>query len=130
MKIDIGKILMSVIMVIMFVLILAVSGALSGCEPKQGPPLETECKYNTPISLMVVEYDTQAEMNKAWEFYTRQKLPEKANAEGFATYNRAVQIHTLHVLKIRGQADSRRIETIGHELMHSFCGDWHPRTVG
>ena len=101
-----------------------------GCEQPVGPPLETECKFNTPISLMVIEYDTQAELDAKWEYYNRTQLPDSAHAEGFATYNLVTQQHVLHVLKIRGQNDSRRIETLGHELMHSFCGDWHPRTVG
>lgn len=130
MKIDFGKILMGVIMVIMFFLILAISGALTGCEPKtQGPPLETECKFSDPISLNVVELE-EREMRQKWEYYNRQKLPDNAKVEGFAIYNKVTGLHTLFILKIRGQTDSRRIETLGHELMHSFCGDWHPRTYG
>jgi hypothetical protein len=103
---------------------------LYACEQKTyGPPLLTECTFNTPLSVNIVELD-EKEMREKWEYYNRTKLPEGAKAEGFAIYNKATGLHTLFVLKIRGQGDSRRIETIGHELMHSFCGDWHPRTVG
>lgn len=123
MKFDLREIMMVVIIILVAMFLLV----MGGCEKVTGPPLETECKYDTPISLMVIEYDTQPQINAAWEFYTRDKLPKASNIGGFATYNRAVQIHTLHVLKIRGQKDSHRIETLGHELMHSFCGDWHPR---
>lgn len=130
MKIDFGKVMMALIMVIMFVMILMVSSALTGCEPKtQGPPLETECKFSDPISLNVVELD-ERQMREKWEYYNRQKLPDNARVEGFAIYNTVTGLHTLFILKIRGQTDSRRIETLGHELMHSFCGDWHPRTYG
>lgn len=129
MKLDIGKVLTGVIMVIMFFLILAVFGALTGCEPRQGPPLETECRFSNPISVNVVELD-ERQMREKWEYYNRQKLPEGAIVKGFAIHNKATGLHTLFILKIRGQNDHDRIETIGHELMHSFCGDWHPRTYG
>jgi hypothetical protein len=100
-----------------------------GCEQPVGPPLETECKYDETISLNVVELDERT-MHEKWEYYNRAKLPDGARVEGFAIYNKTTKIHTLFILKIRGQKDSRRIETLGHELMHSFCGDWHPRTYG
>lgn len=128
MKIDIGKVLMGLGMILMFFLLFGAFGALTGCEPKtHGPPLETECKYSTPIKLSVVEYESQDELNRKWEYYNQAKLPVGANASGFAIYNLVTETHTLHVLKVRGQNDDYRIETLGHELMHSFCGDWHPR---
>lgn len=100
---------------------------LYACEPKtHGPPLETECKFSDPISLNVVVLDDKT-MREKWEYYNRQKLPDGAKVEGFAIHNKTTGLHTLFILEIRGQADSRRIETLGHELMHSFCGDWHPR---
>lgn len=102
---------------------------LASCEQPKGPPLETECKFSDPISLNVVELD-ERQMREKWEYYNRQKLPAEAKVEGFAIYNKSTGLHTLFILKIRGQNDSRRIETLGHELMHSFCGDWHPRSYG
>lgn len=108
--------------------VITLSLFLASCEQPVGPPLETECKYSTPVSVYVVEYDTQSAIDDKWEYYNRTDLPEGAHAKGFATYNLVTQVHTLHVLKIRGQNDHDRIETLGHELMHSFCGDWHPRT--
>ena len=103
---------------------------LAGCEPKvHGPELETECKFSDSISLSVVELE-EREMREKWEYYNRQKLPDGAKVEGFAIHNKTTGLHTLFILKIRGQNDSRRIETLGHELLHSFCGDWHPRTYG
>ncbi len=131
MKLDINKIMMSVVIVIMFVAILWISSALTGCEPQQaGPPLETECDYSTPITLTVVEYDSEKEIVAQWEYYKKIKMPEGAKLEGFETINTRTGLHTLHVLKIRGQKDTRRIETLGHELMHSFCGAWHPSYPG
>ena len=109
------------------VALLIFAAFLAGCDPKpQGPPLLTECTFNTPLTVNIVELN-EKEMREKWEYYNRTKLPEGAEAEGFAIYNKATGLHTLFVLEIRGQNDSRRIETIGHELMHSFCGDWHPR---
>jgi hypothetical protein len=131
MKIDFNKVMMSVVIILVFGAILLISSSMTGCEPKtQGPPLETECTWSTPTTLTVVEYDSTKELATQWEFYKQQKLPDNAQLEGFATYNTRTQIHTLHILKIRGQKDSRRIETLGHELMHSFCGDWHPPYPG
>jgi hypothetical protein len=103
---------------------------LYACEQKTyGPPLETQCKFETPLSVNVVVLDDKT-MREKWEYYNRQELPDGAKVEGFAIYNKVTGLHTLFVLEIRGQGDSRRIETIGHELMHSFCGDWHPRNYG
>jgi hypothetical protein len=103
---------------------------LTGCEPKpQGPPLLTECKFETPLNVNIIVLDDKA-MREKWEYYNRTKLPEGAEVKGFAIHNKATGLHTLFVLEIRGQADHDRIETIGHELMHSFCGDWHPRNYG
>lgn len=104
------------------------AGFLVGCEKASGPPLLTECTFDTPLTVSVVEYATEDELANRWEYYNQMQLPEGAIPKGFATYNLVTRIHTLHVLKIRGQQDRDRIHTIGHELMHSFCGDWHPRT--
>lgn len=117
-----GKVLMNVALIILFFLVLA----LSGCEKASGPPLQTECTFETPLTVSVIEYATESELAQKWEYYNRTKLPEGAEAKGFATYNLVTKTHTLHVMKIRGQNDADRIQTIGHELMHSFCGDWHP----
>ena len=131
MKPDIGKLFMMFIIVLIAALVFAVSATLTGCEPKPpvGPPLETECKFVDPISVNVVVLDDKT-MREKWEYYNRQKLPDGAKVEGFAIYNKTTGLHTLFILEIRGQSDSRRIETLGHELMHSFCGDWHPRNYG
>lgn len=103
---------------------------LVGCEPKtHGPELETQCKFETPLSVNVVVLDDKTMRNK-WEYYNQQKLPENVSPDGFAIYNKTTGLHTLFILEIRGQNDHYRIETLGHELMHSFCGDWHPRNYG
>ena len=81
---------------------------LAGCEPSHGPELENDC------NTILAESD----------------MTREDKMQGFATYRPRLQLHTLHVLKIRGQNDHDRIETIGHELMHSYCGDWHPRHSG
>jgi len=106
--------------------LLVLGFSLVGCEKASGPPLLTECNYNTPVSVNVIEYATESDLAAKFEYYNRTKLPKGAEAKGFATYNLVTQIHTLHVMKIRGQNDHDRIETIGHELMHSYCGSWHP----
>jgi hypothetical protein len=107
--------------------LLVFAGFLAGCEPKVGgPELLTQCTFETPLTVSVIEYATEKELADKWEYYNRTKLPEGAEAKGFATYNLVTKTHTLHILKIRGQTDSDRIETLGHELMHSFCGAWHP----
>jgi hypothetical protein len=124
MKFDIGKIIMAVAIIIVAVFLLM----LGGCEKMSGPNLETECRFTTPISVMVYELD-QSEMDSKWEYYNKIKLPPNVHPKGFSTYNLVTQQNALFVLKIRGQNDHDRIETIGHELMHSFCGDWHPKTV-
>lgn len=108
---------------------------LAGCEPSYGPELENDCDTilaeSDIISVHIVTYDSEYELLKAFkEINPDTELTREDRMKGFATYRPRIQLHTLHVLKIRGQNDQDRIETIGHELMHSYCGDWHPRHSG
>lgn len=32
----------------------------------------------------------------------------------------------VHTLTVRGQNDTKRIETLGHEILHCLYGRWHP----
>lgn len=115
---------------ILGLVLLGFAAFLGGCDPSvtQGPPLETECKFDQPVALNVVVYPTEDALRKYWNsLHPGQELPAGATVKGLATYNTRTKIHTLHVMPIRGQNDHDRIETLGHEMMHSFCGDWHPR---
>lgn len=108
---------------------------LAGCEPSYGPQLENDCsaklQQSEVISVHVVTYENESALLKAWkEINPDTELTREDRLQGFATYKPRIQLHTLHVLRIRGQNDSMRIETLGHELMHSYCGDWHPRASG
>lgn len=108
---------------------------LAGCEPSYGPELENDCAaklaQSEVINVHVVTYDNKGALLKAFkEINPDTELTREDNLTGFATYRPRIQLHTLHVLTIRGQNDQDRIETIGHELMHSVCGDWHPRYAG
>lgn len=108
---------------------------LAGCEPSYGPELGNDCgaklQQSEVISVHVVTYENEGALLKAWkEINPDTELTREDRLQGFATYKPRLQLHTLHVLRIRGQNDSMRIETLGHELMHSYCGDWHPRAAG
>jgi type IV pilus biogenesis protein CpaD/CtpE len=102
---------------------------LSSCEPSKGPKLTSECNYSTTISINVIEYDNEATMKSYYEKLKPEMKKQKYALKGFATKNTRTEVHTLHILAIRGQNDSDRIETLGHELMHSFCGEWHPANI-
>ena len=106
-----------------------------GCEPSQGPELLNDCSetlaQSDVISVHVVTYENEGALLAAFKKINPDtELTREDKMQGFATYRPRIQLHTLHVLKIRGQNDHDRIETLGHELMHSFCGDWHPRYAG
>jgi hypothetical protein len=106
-----------------------------GCEPSQGPELLNDCSETLAqsdiISVHVVTYENESALLKAFkEINPETELTRENRMQGFATYRPRIQLHTLHVLKIRGQNDHDRIETLGHELIHSFCGEWHPRVAG
>lgn len=108
---------------------------LAGCEPTGGPELLNDCDTKLTnseiISVHVIQYDTTSDLLKRFkEINPDTELTRDDRMTGFATYRPRINLHTLHVLKIRGQNDDDRIETLGHELMHSFCGDWHPRYEG
>ena len=101
--------------------------ALAGCEKASGPALTSECRFEEVLAVNIVAYNTEGELRRYWESVNPgQELPKDATVKGLATYNTRTKVHTLHVMAIRGQNDHDRIETIGHELMHSFCGEWHP----
>lgn len=108
---------------------------LAGCEPSYGPELGNDCgaklQQSEVISVHVVTYENEGALLKAFkEINPDTELTREDRLQGFATYQPRIQLHTLHVLRIRGQNDSMRIETLGHELMHSYCQDWHPRAAG
>jgi|SRR5210317_396809 len=108
---------------------------IAGCEPSHGPELLNDCDAKLAkseiISVHVVTYENENALLKAFkEINPETKVTRENEMQGFATYQPRIQLHTLHVLKIRGQNDKYRIETLGHELMHSYCVDWHPRTAG
>ena len=108
---------------------------LAGCEPTEGPELLSDCNFKLEesaiIAVHVISYDSKSDLLKAFkEINPDTELTREDNLSGFATYRPRIQLHTLHILTIRGQNDHDRIETIGHELMHSFCQDWHPRYEG
>lgn len=122
MKFNISKFMMGLLLIIAFFAILL----LSSCEPGVGPKLTSECDYSTPITLNVVEHETEASLKDDYENILPWMKIENYTIGGFATKNLVTNTHTLHILKIRGQEDHERIEVLGHELMHSFCGEWHP----
>lgn len=114
---------------------------LAGCEPENsyGPPLLTECDYSTPRSIVVAEYENEADLERAYKELNKDFKPRDFRSYGFATHHiirdpltREIvrEFDTLHILKIRGQDDHDRIETLGHEALHSFCGAWHPVVAG
>lgn len=108
---------------------------LAGCEPTGGPELLNDCDTKLSdgeiISVNVISYDSKSALLNAFkEINPDTDLTREDGMTGFATYRPRIKLHTLHVLQIRGQNDHDRIETIGHELMHSLCGDWHPRVAG
>ena len=108
---------------------------LAGCEPSHGPELMNDCDTKLTnseiIAVNVIQYDTYRDVLNAFrEINPDTELSNDTRMEGFATYKPRIQLHTLHIIKIRGQNDHERIETLGHELMHSYCVDWHPRVAG
>ena len=108
---------------------------IAGCEPSHGPELLNDCDTKLTnseiIAVNVIQYDTYRDVLNAFKKINPDtELSDDTRMAGFATYKPRIQLHTLHILKIRGQNDHDRIETLGHELMHSYCVDWHPRTAG
>lgn len=101
----------------------------AGCEQKSyGPAFETTCKFEEPISINIAVYDSESAIRRYWESVNPgQTLPPGAEVKGLATYNTRTKVHTIHLMPIRGQNDHDRVETLGHEILHSYCGDWHPR---
>lgn len=93
---------------------LASSSALAGNLTECGAEVRT---------ITVKMYSTPLAIRQAYQELTHIR-PQ--GLKGFATYNNRTEVHTLHVLLIAGIKSGRQIQTLGHELLHALCGDWHP----
>lgn len=90
------------------------------------------CTFQEPISVRIATYETSAALMEKYRDVVssgRQLELARRNAplEGFAT--RRGNIHTLHVLEIDWDRRESTVNVLGHELLHAFCGSWHPTTL-
>jgi hypothetical protein len=132
MKLDIGKVIMSVIIIAMFFFILMVSSALSGCEPKKsgnmgrdGYRFETAQYVSTDLDTNVILVKSQQEMLTLYTEKTGKQMPPNAKLHAFATlYPTHPEVCTLYMLDPR--TTTYEPEFIGHEFAHCVFGQWHP----
>lgn len=76
-----------------------------------------------PEMVAVKFYPSRKALVKAYRAIVKQA--DAPAVEGFTTYSNKTGINTLHVLVISKQSDRGRLRTLGHELLHAVCNDWH-----
>lgn len=97
-----------------------------GIVPARADEL-AECTFDAPIELRVKVYPNEDALARRYLELAGthgRRLVRIDAPEGFATVQG--NVHTLHVLAPRSRSDRERLATLGHELLHAFCGDWHP----
>lgn len=75
-----------------------------------------------PATITVVMYNNRGSLTRQYKRLSGERV---FNLRGFTTLNNRTGIYTLHVLMIDSPR-SPALETLGHELTHALCGDWHP----
>jgi len=88
------------------------------------------CAFDEPIVVRIVTYASQAALAAKYRALVpaarRIELSRReALVSGFAT--REGDVHTLHVLAGDWEGHRRQLAVLGHELLHAFCGRWHPQ---
>lgn len=87
-----------------------------------------ECAQDGTRVVQIRFFDSDRALARAYEQKTGRRAP--AGLEGFATRERwrgrgwTREVNVLHVKRITSLRD-RDMETLGHELLHAFCVDYH-----
>jgi len=94
---------------------------------RKEPLLQSENWEGVPIATTVYFYDNHKQVGEA---YARLVDPEDSyQREGFAIWYKGEPECQIHTLRIRHQKDEKRIETLGHEMLHCIIGTWHEEGV-
>lgn len=88
-----------------------------------GKDMDALVECSTEVQTVNVTMYTSENQMRAMYAKLGARWPSKG-LRGFATYNTRTKVHTLHVLRISG-TNSKHLKTLGHELLHALCGDWH-----
>ena len=92
--------------------------------------LPQDCSSDIEVVLKVKFYDSSRSLHVAWLDAAKINTAQHSRItlrNGFATKVRTTEreYYVLHVPVVRHERDKRRIETLGHELLHAICGAWH-----
>jgi hypothetical protein len=103
--------------------LVALCPGLAGAEPEA-------CAFDEPIAVRIVTYPSRAALAHRYRTLVsagqRMKLMRREPLlHGFATLEG--DVHTLHVLEADWERRDSNLAVLGHELLHAFCGAWHPR---
>lgn len=106
--------------VIAALLALLIASSTNVDAAKRGLKVDVnECLQGEPVMVQVAVYPGSRKV----------KHPTLGDLGGFATYNTRTKVHTLHIPQITHITD-KDIKTLGHELIHAFCLDWHDEEYG
>lgn len=81
-------------------------------------PINDEC-LTKPMSFVITLYATRHAVTLAYHSMGG-KVPH-VNAFHYMKDG----VSQIHMMRIRHQFDKPRMETLGHEVLHGLCGNWH-----
>lgn len=99
-----------------------------GDSLRHGPPLLTECEPDREYTITVRILPTEDDVEKAYREYMRERglrYSTEVSRAGW-TVLRPEGERLMVLPAIRGRKDTSSMAVWGHELVHAFCGDWHP----
>lgn len=118
------------------VLMLIIFGPLlivASCgERSFGPPIEKQVNFEeTSIKLVVYQYNTTIELERAAiEHNTNPRVVGFAVTSWQPPLARPTKPHCeVHIMRVQGVGDYRRMEDLGHEVLHCLYGLYHERGV-
>ena len=96
--------------------------------PAFGVEMEKFDRSNEPITLTVIVYKNQGDLDKAYKKITGDNPPKHLRRRGFASWNLSKPYKcTIHILDKKGQVTSGQNQAvIGEELRHCIYGNFHP----
>jgi len=97
----------------------------------QGEPID--CQFDEPVSIVISVlhyYDNYEELNLDWQTYEVAEEDDEvwgfSDCEWQQEHNfAACDVYTVHPKYVDDTEESPVFETIGHEVYHGACGDFH-----
>lgn len=78
------------------------------------------------LTITVTFHNSTQGIREAWEKHNSEFDFDPTHVSAFANLFPSLKRCDIHTLRIRGQNDRIRKQTLGHEMLHCIHGRWHP----